>query len=167
MISYNIIAAVSDNLAIGKGNKMPWHLPEDLSLFKRLTIGNIIIMGRKTYESIGKPLPGRETYVVTGSPEAFLSDKPYENLSAFNSLQTAIDQAEKQRTAVPKGIFIAGGASIYAQALDGASRLYLSRVNGEFEADTFFPEFRTENWQLESTEQFETFRLEIWENTRR
>ncbi len=164
MIEYSLIAAVADNLAIGKNNKMPWHVPEDLKLFKRLTTGNIIIMGRSTFESVGGVLPGRTTIVVTRNPEGFISKHRAEQLLSAKSIDEALEKASEisDEAAEPKTVFIAGGASIYAQTIAGAEELYISRIPGSFEGDTFFPEFRGGGWRLEKTEDFESFRLEVY-----
>ena len=159
MINYSIIVAVSDKLVIGKDNLMPWHVPEDLRHFKRLTTGNTIIMGRKTFDSIGKALPGRTTIVVTSSPDAFISKHQADRLSAAGSLEEALSLAAQTPE---KQIFVAGGASIYRQALGGAQKLYLSRIPGDFEGDTHFPEFRDGGWDLESSEQYNGFKLEVY-----
>ncbi|MDC7226226.1 MAG: dihydrofolate reductase [Spirochaetales bacterium] len=159
MSNYSLIAAVSDNLVIGKDNRMPWHVPEDLKLFKRLTLDNFIIMGRKTFESIGRPLPGRTTIVVTSAHREFSRANSSNNLIAVPSIEAAIETAGRQPE---KEIFIAGGASIYAQAIRGASKLYLSRIPGDFEGDTFFPGISNTDWILDSEEDFPGFRLEIY-----
>ena len=161
-VKYSMIAAISDQLVIGKDNKMPWNVPADLKLFKRLTTGNIIIMGRKTFESVGKPLPGRITIVITSKPEAFNKKYSADNLMVADSLDSALAAA----AGIPdRSIFIAGGARIYSQAIAGAEKLYLSRIPGEFEGDTFFPDFRKGSWQLESEEEHDGFRLEIYQKT--
>ncbi len=175
MIDYSLIVAASDKLEIGKDNKIPWHISEDLKLFKRITSGNIVIMGRKTYESIGKPLPGRITIVITSKPEDFLKRKNtngseadhkqstnFDSLHACGSLTDALNKAESIIKDTDKKVFIAGGASIYSQSIDSASKLYISRIPGSFEADTFFPDFNNGKWELESTEQFKDFKLEIF-----
>jgi dihydrofolate reductase len=164
MIGYSLIAAVSDSLVIGSNNRMPWHIPEDLKLFKRLTSGNIIIMGRKTFDSIGKALPGRKTIVITRNPEEFKALHKSGNISVCTSLTDALTEAEKLsgEEGSKRQIFVAGGASIYKQAIDNAEKLYLSRIPGEFTGDTFFPEFSKQKWKLESTEAQDGFSLEIY-----
>ena len=161
MTKYSIIAAVSDNYAIGKNNSIPWHISEDLKLFKRLTLNNIIIMGRLTFESIGKALPGRKTIVVTGTPDVFMKDRNDRELYAAGSLDAALTLAGEMSSADEAKVFVAGGASIYRQAFSGAEKLYISRIPGEYDADTFFPRPGTE-WRMESSEQFGEFRLEIY-----
>lgn len=164
MTNYSIIAAISEKGVIGFENRIPWHLPEDLKLFKKLTTGNIIIMGRKTFDSIGRALPGRTTIVITRTPKDFLKKHSQPRLLASDSLEAALSEAEKtakQNTPEAK-IFIAGGASIYTQAMDKARRLYISKIPGDFEGDTYFPEFSTEDWNLESTEALNGFKLESY-----
>lgn len=159
-----MIAAISDNFVIGLNNRMPWHLPEDLKLFKQRTLGNIIIMGRKTFESIGRPLPGRTTIVISSS------DKVRETLGESgikvcadleSALKEAASAAEKPSAKNPK-IFVAGGASVYAQAIDGAQQLYISRVPGNFDGDTFFPKFTNIEWRLTGSEKHADFTLESY-----
>jgi len=137
----SIIVAVSDNWAIGRRGDMPWHLSEDLKYFKRVTTGNTVIMGRKTWESIGcKPLPGRQNIVVSNTLE------PTEDIRVVTSIMDAVKIAESQE------IFIMGGGSIYAQSLKFVNNLYLTKVHKVVEdADTFFPELNLDEWR-------ETFR---------
>lgn len=130
----SIIAAVAKNLAIGKNNQLLWHLPEDLKRFKSLTIGHPIIMGQRTFESIGRALPGRTNIVV--------SDKlNYQALGCqvAHSLEEALRFAMLAQG--DNEIFIIGGGMIYKQAINLADKLYLTLVDGEFEADTFFPDY--------------------------
>lgn len=137
----SIIAAVSENNAIGKGNRMPWHIPEDLKYFKRTTIGHPVIMGYNTFLSLGgKPLPGRKNMVVTTRQTSGVKD----GVEFFNSLQDAITEAEKEN---PE-IFIIGGGQLYSSSIDIADRLYITRVYTVIEdADTFFPELDMEKWK--------------------
>jgi dihydrofolate reductase len=129
---FKAIAAMSLNRVIGAGNKIPWHLPEDFKWFKKMTTGHVIVMGRKTFESIGKPLPNRTTIVLTRS------------LSAIPGVLTApaLTQIDLSDPAVAgREIFICGGAQIYQQALPLCSDLYLTLVKREVKGDTFFPTF--------------------------
>lgn len=126
------IAAMSLNRVIGAGNKIPWHLPEDFKWFKQMTIGHVIVMGRKTFESIGKPLPNRKTIVLTRSGGAIPGAETVSDLAQIDPDNPAIAGRE---------IFICGGAQIYEQALPMCSDLYLTLVNREVEGDTFFPPF--------------------------
>ena len=163
---FKAIVAMSQNRVIGAGNKIPWHLPEDFKWFKQMTMGNVVVMGRKTFESIGKPLPNRKNMVLTrhprrlikGHPEIFgaghewrggkylkrayqfhfskMSGKQQTDILIFRSLDK-LDPAE-----FPNDIFICGGAEIYAQTLPRCSDLYLTLVKREIEGgDAFFPPF--------------------------
>ena len=123
------IAAMSLNRVIGNGNKIPWHLPEDFKWFKATTTGHIIVMGRKTFESIGKPLPNRETIVLSRSAFSHPGTKTIHSLAELTSMVT------------DRQIFICGGAQIYEQALPLCSELLLTLVQREVEGDAFFPQF--------------------------
>ena len=129
MKRFKAIAAMSLNRVIGRGSEIPWHLPEDFRWFKKMTVGNIVVMGRKTFESIGKPLPGRETVVL--SRRGF----EYPGVRVIFSLQ------ELDPTIDPRDFFICGGAQIYQQALPHCSDLYLTLVKREVEGDVLFPPF--------------------------
>lgn len=132
----SIIVAYAKNRAIGKNNQLPWHLPADLKHFKTLTMGKPIVMGRKTFESIGKPLPGRRNIVISRT-------KTFENCENFQSLDDALKtlQAESE-------IMIIGGATIYAQALPMTNRIYATEVDTVIqEADAFFPEINQRAWK--------------------
>ncbi len=128
-MNFKAIAAMSLNRVIGAGNKIPWHLPEDFKWFKQLTTGHVIVMGRKTFESIGKPLPNRETIV--------LSRSHFSN----PGVRTVASLEEVPALAGGRDIFICGGAQIYRQALPLCSDLYLTLVKREVEGDAFFPPF--------------------------
>jgi dihydrofolate reductase len=125
--SFKAIVAMSLNRAIGKDNKLPWHLPEDLKWFKKLTTGNVIIMGRKTWESIGKPLPNRESIVVSRT------DIP--------GIRTVRHLAEINPNADQRDYFIIGGAQLFQEALPLCSDLYLTLVKREVEGDVFLGPF--------------------------
>jgi dihydrofolate reductase len=129
---FNAIAAMARNRVIGAGNKIPWHLPEDFQWFKKMTTGHVIVMGRKTYESIGRPLPNRITVVLTRSQQPIPGVQTISNLSLLDR--------EKPEFA-GKEIFICGGAQIYEQALPLCSDLYLTLVDREVQGDAFFPPF--------------------------
>lgn len=132
------IAAMSKNRVIGRDNKIPWHLPEDFKWFKKMTIGQVVVMGRKTFESIGKPLPNRETIVLSRS------QFNYPGVRTISRLDE-IDLENETR-----GVFICGGAQLYAQALPLCSDLYLTLVKRTVDGDTFFPPFEH---QFEAIEQ--------------
>lgn len=129
-MSLSIIVAMSKNRVIGKDNKIPWHIVEDLKRFKKITMGHPIIMGRKTFESIGRPLPGRENIVITRNP-----DFKAEGVTVVHSL----DQALNGRS-TNEELFIIGGAEIYKSVLPQVDKLYITRIEKEFEGDAFFPE---------------------------
>jgi len=129
----SIICALAGNGAIGKDNKLLWHIPEDLKRFKDLTMGKPLIMGRKTFESIGKPLPGRTNIIVTKDPNYKAA-----GCLVCDSLEKAIDQAKGINN---EEVFIIGGGQIYHQSISLADKLYLTLVAGEYEADTFFPDY--------------------------
>jgi dihydrofolate reductase len=134
----SLIVAMDRNRGIGVDNKLPWRLSADLKRFRELTMGHHIIVGRKTFESIGKPLPGRETIVVT-------RDKNYrvEGCHIVHSVEEAISLA---RSRGESEVFVCGGAEIYAQSLQMADRLYLTLVDAEVTADAFFPEWNENEW---------------------
>jgi dihydrofolate reductase len=129
MKHFKAIAAMSLNRVIGNGNKIPWHLPEDFKWFKRLTTGNVIVMGRKTFQSIGKPLPNRETIILSRSQFSVPGVRTISDLCQ-------IDLANESRE-----VFICGGGQVYAQALPLCSDLYLTLLKREVEGDAFFPAF--------------------------
>lgn len=127
--SFKAIAALSENRVIGQGPRIPWHLPEDFRWFKRMTTGQVVVMGRKTFESIGRPLPNRETIIV--SRHGF----------TVPGVRTVRSLDEIQPAAEPRDVFICGGAEIYALALPRCSDLYLTHVKRVVEGDVFFPPF--------------------------
>lgn len=146
-----IIVAQAKNRVIGINNKLPWHLPEDLRYFKQVTMGKPIIMGRNTYESIGRPLPGRTNIVISRQP-----DYSPAGVKVVASLELAIELAES--IALIDGAqeaMVIGGAQIYAQALDRADRLYLTEVDAEIEGDAWFPEFSRDKWAEVGREDFQ------------
>jgi len=129
---FKAIAAMSLNRVIGAGNKIPWHLPEDFKWFKKMTTGHIIVMGRKTFESIGKPLPNRTTLVLTRSAQPVIGAETIADLGEIRSRLSENDQRE---------IFICGGAQVYEQTLPLCSDLYLTLVKRTIQGDAFFPPF--------------------------
>ena len=144
-----LIAAVADNNVIGINNKMPWYLPGDLRHFKAVTMGKPIIMGRKTFDSLGNPLPGRANIVITRD-----KDWRHEGVHVVHSLDDAIALAETLiPTEVPglinnnTEIMVIGGEQIYREAIDRADRLYLTRVYQSFDGDAFFPEIDLQQWR--------------------
>ncbi len=141
----SIIVAMSENRAIGLDGAMPWHLPADLKRFRALTTGHAIIMGRKTWQSIGRPLPDRQSIVITRDP-AFQTD----GASVVHDLDTAISAAGDDQE-----IFIIGGGEIYQHALPRADRVYITFIHAEIEGDTVFPELDETTWALVDDERCE------------
>jgi len=137
----SLIFAMGKNNALGYNNKMPWHLPADFAYFKNVTMGKPVIMGRKTFESIGKPLSGRINIVISRS-KSF----SHEGCLVVESVDKAIEQAKD------KDSFIIGGADIYKAFLPIADRLYITEIDADFEADTFFPNIDYSKWKLISNE---------------
>ena len=143
----SIIAAVAENGVIGRGGSLPWRLSGDLRRFKQLTMGHTIIMGRRTWESIGRALPGRRTVVVSRNPD-FRTN--VDGVTATTSLDKSLSIAE---VAGDDEAFIIGGAELYRESLGRADRLYLSRVCAAVDGDTSFPEVNWNNWQLVESEE--------------
>ncbi|MEN0035683.1 MAG: dihydrofolate reductase [Cellvibrio sp.] len=144
-----IIVAAAKNGVIGNNNQLPWHLPQDLKYFKSVTLGKPVIMGRKTYESIGRPLPGRTNIVVTRS-----ADWKVDGVVVVNSIEQALEEASKAIAASAAPVeeaMIIGGAEIYRTALPMVNKVYLTRVEVEIEGDAFFPALPEAEWQLAST----------------
>jgi dihydrofolate reductase len=141
----SIVVATATDGAIGKDNKLLWHLPADMKFFKEKTMGHHIIMGRKTFESIGRPLPGRITVIIT-------RDKTYkaEGCTVVHSVDEAI---EKARFAGEDEAMITGGAEIYNQAINIADTIYLTEVQGKFEADTFM-KFDRSDWIVKEKQDY-------------
>lgn len=137
MNKLSIVVAISENNAIGKNNQLLWHLPADLKHFKAITSGHPIIMGRKTYDSIGRPLPNRRNIVITRQTNLTIP-----NVELVNSLQEAIALCEAENE-----VFVIGGAEIYKHALALTNRIYLTVVHQNYEADTFFPELKENEWK--------------------
>ena len=141
----HLIAALDRNRAIGKGNALPWHLPDDLKRFKALTLGKPVLMGRKTAESLGRALPGRRNLVLTRSGRV-----PFVGMKAVSSLDAAGRIAQDDRA---QALCVIGGAEIYALCLPQASRLYLTHVDTQVEgADAYFPAFDPAQWRIAARE---------------
>jgi dihydrofolate reductase len=161
----SLIAALAHNRVIGRDNQLPWHLPADLRHFKALTLGKPIIMGRKTWDSLGRPLPGRLNLVVSRQTGLAL-----EGAEVFPSLEAAVERAEAW--ALEQGVdelMLIGGAQLYAQGLEQADRLYLTRVALSPEGDAWFPEFDRSQWTLVSNAENAAegdkpaYNFEVWE----
>jgi len=146
--TFQAIAAMSLNRVIGNKNNIPWHLPEDFKWFKKTTMGHVLLMGRKTFNSIGRPLPGRDTVVLTRNPESIIG------IPTFNSIE-AFEQADEFQN---RKVFVCGGAEIYRQTLEKCSDLFLTLVKQKIEGDTFFPDYESlfdTGTILHKTEEFE------------
>jgi len=161
-MTISLVVAAANNNAIGKEGKMPWHLPADMKHFKNITWGLPVIMGRKTFESIGKVLPGRKNIVITRQlgweAEGVVVVKKVED-AFFVAAETDAKEA-----------MVIGGGEIYKQLFDKARRIYLTRVDAEPEADTFFPVLRAEEWHLMSQQKHEAdeknaynYSFQLWE----
>ena len=143
-----LIVAVSRNGVIGLNNQLPWHLPEDLKYFKSVTMGKPIVMGRKTYDSIGRPLPGRTNIVITRD-----ASWSAPGVEVAQTLETALELgATACDAAGAEEIMVIGGEQIYRMTLDSAERLYLTQVDAEVEGDAFFPEIDPKIWNQVSVQ---------------
>jgi dihydrofolate reductase len=156
------IVAASENNVIGTGNQLPWHLPNDFKYFKNKTWGMPVIMGRKSFESLGKSLPGRINLVVTSK-----KDWHPEGVIICNTIEEAIKKAGQSDA---KEIFIIGGGEIFKQTMHIVSRIYLTRVHIEIEGDTYYPVLDKEEWKLSDSKSFSAdnkhnygYTFEVWE----
>lgn len=145
MQKVSLIVAMDENNLIGSNNGLPWQMPADLAFFKRTTMGKPIVMGRKTFESIGKPLAGRRNIVVTRDP-SFSA----EGCDVVNSIEAAIALCQDDEE-----VMLIGGASLYQQSFELATDLYITRIHHQFDGDTWFPEFEKSEWKIENRENFE------------
>lgn len=151
-MNFAAVVAHDKNRLIGGNNKILWHLPEDLKNFKKLTLNSVVIMGRKTFESIGKPLPKRLNVVLT-------KDKDFRpnNCIVYDDIREVIrDFAEEYQ------VFVIGGGEIYKQFFPHIKRIYVSLVDGEYVGDTYFPEYNSDEWKCLFEEQKEGFKLQTW-----
>ncbi|WP_183562628.1 dihydrofolate reductase [Mucilaginibacter sp. SP1R1] len=140
----SIIVAIAKNNAIGKNNKLLWHLPNDLKHFKDVTTGHTVIMGRKTFDSVGKPLPKRRNIVITRQAITI------EGCEVVSSIQNALALCSGEDE-----VFIVGGAEIYRQSIPLTNRIYLTIIDQDFDGDTFFPELDAAEWEEKEREDFE------------
>lgn len=150
-----LIVAMDPHNGIGIDGKLPWHIKEDLKLFKERTLNHKVVMGRKTFESIGKPLPNRENIVVTRNQ--FFSN--VEHISVIHNLESFLSENEKTN----EEIFIIGGAEIYQIALPYAKRLAISHINKSYNCDTFFPMFNSKKYKEIESIKFDEFRFSLLE----
>ena len=141
-MTVSLVVAAAKNNVIGREGELPWHLPDDLRHFKRLTTGKPIIMGRRTFESIGRPLPDRHNIVMTRDPDYAAAGCDVVT-SVSDALKLAGDDSE---------VMVIGGGQVYRDFLPRAGRIYLTRVQAEIDGDTYFPEIDASDWQLVSSE---------------
>ena len=156
----SIVAAVARNGVIGAGGELPWHLPDELRLFKETTMGHVLVMGRRTYESVGRPLPGRTTVVVTRRPD--WSPGADEVLVVHG-----IDEALGRARAIDDEVFVVGGGELYEAALPHADRLLLTFVDQEPEGDTTFPDVDWDAWTEKEREPGDGWVRVTYERSRR
>ncbi|MFQ2149489.1 type 3 dihydrofolate reductase [Aeromonas jandaei] len=157
----SMIAAMAHDRVIGKDNQMPWHMPADLAHFKRVTLGKPVLMGRKTFESIGRPLPGRRNLVISRNP-----DYQADGIEVVGSVEAALALLADNEVAE---VMVIGGGHLYAELLPKADCLYLTRIELEVEGDTRFPAFADEQWQCVERETHQAdeknphpYRFETW-----
>lgn len=136
----SLVVAASTNNAIGRNGQLLWHLPKDLKFFKNVTWGTPVVMGRKTFEAVNKPLPGRINIVITSQPGWTAPD-----VITATDITAALQEAEKTNC---KEISVIGGGEIYKQTIDIADRIYMTRVHADLDGDTFFPVIDPEKWEL-------------------
>lgn len=146
-ITLSLIVAMANNRTIGRNNELPWYLPEDLKYFKSVTMGKPIVMGRKTFDSIGRPLPGRLNIVITRNAEW-----QHPGVKTAASLQQAVAIAAEANPQ-DQEVMVIGGEEIYRTAIELADRLYITRVQAEVEGDAFFPQYNESEWQEVSRQQ--------------
>ncbi len=141
----SIIVAKAKNNIIGKDNKLLWHLPADMKRFKQLTTGHVVIMGRKTFESIGKVLPNRKSIVFTQNNDFVVDDENVEIVHSMLEIKEYIDNDEEN--------FVIGGAMIYNLLMPHVKKMYVTEINKDFEGDTFFPKINEDIWKVTNREQ--------------
>jgi len=151
-----IISAISLNNVIGKNNRIPWKNQEELNYFKETTLNYAVLMGRRTFDSLNKPLPKRFNLVI--SREEYINDKP-NNLFYFTSLSEAIIHADNLN--VDK-LFIIGGSEVYSQMINEVDELLISRIPFEIEGDTYFPVINVKDWHLKEVKDFQSFKVESY-----
>ena len=153
MTILSMIVATADNNVIGKDNDMPWHLPADLSYFKKVTLGKPIIMGRKTYESIGRPLPGRRNIVISRDESYVPQGKGAEGVDMVTSIEQALALVDGSNgEAAVDEIMVIGGGAIYKHCLPAANRLYITHIAAKIGGDTQFPDYADGQWKKVASE---------------
>ena len=160
----SLIVAAAENNVIGKNNQLPWTLPEDMKYFKNVTWAMPVVMGRKTFESLGKPLKGRLNIVITRQ-----KDWNAEGVRVVNDFNEALEWAKKEDM---NEVFIIGGAQIYKQSMGQVQRMYITRIHHSFEGDAFFPEFSKDEWKLVNNRDCQPdeknpfpYSFQVWERT--
>ncbi len=148
----NIIVAMTKRGVIGKRNTLPWHISDELKHFKKVTDGSVVIMGRKTFESIGKPLPNRINIIVSKS----MTESP--GVEVTSSFEEALNISSHY----DKDVFVIGGATLFQQALPFAKKLYISYIKKEYEGDTYFPEISFDEWKEEKKEEYSDFDVVLY-----
>jgi len=141
-MSLSIVVAMDENHLIGKDNKLPWHLPADLAYFKKITTGKSIVMGRKTYDSIGRPLPNRRNIVISRNSKTLIT-----GCEVITSIDEVLSITKDEDE-----VMIIGGASLCEQLLPQVSRLYITKIEGKFDGDVYFPEYDESDWRQVSCE---------------
>lgn len=159
---WQAIAAMAENRVIGRGNRLPWHLPEDFRWFKERTLGGTLVMGRRTVESIGRLLPGRETVVLSRSGWVFPGARTVASLEALAGLEMEGEGRGEGGVKVKRPVFICGGAEVYGAALPRCTDLWLTRVYGEPEGDAWFPIFEECFERVGVVRERPEFRVEHW-----
>jgi len=154
-MTITVLAAVGANLVIGRGGEMPWHLPEDLAHFKATTMGHTMVMGRKTYDSIGRALPGRRTVVITRQQDWHAP-----------GVEVAHSLAEALALTGPTEVFIIGGSEVYRQAMPFADQMMLTEIEQSPEGDAYFPTFEPDDWQETAREHHEGFAFVTYQRKR-
>ena len=141
-MSLSIVVAMDENRLIGKDNKLPWHLPADLAYFKKITTGKSIVMGRKTYDSIGRPLPNRRNIIISRNLKTLIT-----GCEVITSIDEVLSITKDEDE-----VMIIGGASLCEQLLPQVSRLYITKIEGKFDGDVYFPEYNEADWRQVSCE---------------
>ncbi|MFH0735032.1 MAG: dihydrofolate reductase [bacterium] len=152
-----IVAAVSENNIIGNKGKLPWNIPEELSFFKELTSDYPVIMGKNTFTSLEKPLANRNNYVLSRTKEPFIAYNGYCIVNSFTNIYQLIKKDKFSK------VFIIGGCEVYKEAMEDADKLIISRIEGNYDGDKFFPLIDKNIWLIESVEKRAKFKIEIYE----
>jgi dihydrofolate reductase len=150
------ISAITKDRVIGKGPNIPWHIPEDFKLFKRLTTGHAVVMGSTTYKSMGKALPNRYNVVLSFEPIKL------PDAVVFTNFEEGLKHAKEWAKENGKDVFIIGGATIYKLGLPYSDKLYLSHVKKDYDGDVFFPSFSADDWEIEREQDYKEFTFRVY-----